>query len=87
MTRHVWFANDTKIMAFFHEIVLAVQIINKDLHSQLIKKALTDENTKDLSEGKSKFIRPPSGKMEGKKNEDIQAGLNGPSVHLQRDRD
>lgn len=49
MTRRVWFANDTPIMAFFHELALAVHLINGDLHSQLIKKALRDENIKDLS--------------------------------------
>lgn len=68
MTRRVWFANDTKIMAFFCEIVLDVHLINKDLHSHLIKKALRDENIKDLSLNKSNVIHPPSVKMEGTKN-------------------
>lgn len=67
MTRRVWFANDTKIMAFFREIALTVHLINKELNSQLIKKALRDENIKDLISDKLAAIRPPSGKTTGKK--------------------
>lgn len=66
MTRRVWFANDAKIMAFFREIALTVHLINKELNSQLIKKALRDENIKDLISDKL-AIRPPSGKTTGKK--------------------
>lgn len=87
MTRRVCFANDTKIMAFFREIALTAHLINIALHSELIKKALRDETIKDLREDKSNFIHPPSVKMPGKKYEDIQAGLNGPSVRWQRDED
>lgn len=49
MPRRVWFPNDAKITAFFPEIALTVHLINRDPHSQHIKKALRDENIKDLS--------------------------------------
>lgn len=47
MTRCVCFANG-KDYGFLCDIALTVHRINQDLHSQLIKKALRDENIKDL---------------------------------------